>query len=96
MYIRTEDNIYESVETINPNNIKYPLEIKLHNGMTGYLDEDDVSSIGSDISELCDMFAIIEPIMFSYGRCHNNKLPPYRVIKVYDEYDKSIDEHILL
>lgn len=93
MYIRTEDNIYESVGTINPNN--YPLEVKLHNGMTGYLDEDDVISIGSDIPELCDMFAIIEPIKYSYGKFINIKLPPYRVVKTYNncDYDKFIEEY---
>lgn len=94
MYIRTEDNIYESAGTINPNN--YPLEVKLHNGMTGYLDEDDVISIGSDIPELCDMFAVIEPIKYSYGKFYNIKLPPYKVIKTYNEYDKFIEEYARL
>ncbi len=89
MYIRTEDNIYESVGTIN-----YPIEVKLHNGMTGYLDEDDVISIGSDVPELCDMFAIIEPINYSYGKFINFKLPPYKVVKTYDNYDKFIEDYV--
>lgn len=85
MYYRANDEIYEGIENQVYDDVK---EVKLCNGLVGYLDEYDIVSRGNNIKDLCDIFIIT---------IHNlspNHSPLTKILKSFSNYEDFITSYI--
>ncbi len=90
MYYRANDEIYEGIENQVYDDIK---EVKLRNGLVGYLDEYDIVSRGNNIKDLCDIFVITTYNLDTYG-ISPNQSSSMKILETFSNYEDFITSYI--